>query len=361
MRRHLATLALGALLSAAPAGAVTVFSTDFASGLPAGFSAPGASIEAVQGFAGLGDPGRQFGGSFLRYASTSVVDTQLTVTGLPPHDRLSLGFLLAVIDSWDGVEIFEVWVDGEVLFWNSFQLATGDSSSYYPPPGGLLSSGSDLGFGANSFSIRDRAYDMSLEPAFIDIPHTGDSVTIVWRVEAIPGAEASYWQGGDDESWAIDDVTIDVEGGVTTTTASSSSTTSTTTLPQDACAGVADKPTFPSVICRLAAQIARVNAERDLGSFQPKLAHTLTKGHDRAVEAREMCAASDPSKARTRLKRVERAVTQYAHRLGGLAARQKLEDGLRTRMLAPAEVLKNDVKTLRKTLRCPTWRAVTRR
>ena len=59
---------------------------------------------------------------------------------------LSLGFLLAVIDSWDGTEVLEVLVDGVTIFSNTFQLASGDSSSYVAPPGALLSSGTDLGF-----------------------------------------------------------------------------------------------------------------------------------------------------------------------------------------------------------------------
>ena len=40
----------------APSAQTTVFSTDFESGLPAQFSAPGAFIDGVQGYAGLGPP-----------------------------------------------------------------------------------------------------------------------------------------------------------------------------------------------------------------------------------------------------------------------------------------------------------------
>jgi len=212
----------------APAGAVTVFNTDFESGLPSELSAPGATLESVQGYAGLGAPGDQFGGNFLRYADTQVLDTDLVLTGLPPHDTLTLGFLLAVIDSWDGVELLEVWVDGAVLFSHWFQLATGDDSSYAAPLGGLLSSGTDLGFSAGSFYTHDRAYDMSLEPAFIGIPHTADSVTIRWHLAATPGGGASFWQGGSDESWAIDNVTVAVDQGTTTSTTTSSTTTTST-------------------------------------------------------------------------------------------------------------------------------------
>ena len=114
-----------------------------------------------------------------------------------------------------------------------------------------------------------------------------------------------------------------------------------------------DGPTFSSIICRLEALLARVNAEPGLGAFQAKLAHTLAKGDDRAVEGRDLCAASNAKKATARLKQVERAVIQYAHRLSGLPARKKLDETLRQAFLAPAERLRADTRTLRKDLHCP--------
>jgi hypothetical protein len=232
-----------AALAAGSAGAVTVFSTDFESGLPAEFSAPGAVVEPVQGYAGLGAPPNEFAGSFLRYASTEVLDTDLVLTGLPLHDTLHLGFLLAVIDSWDGVELLQVSVDGAMLFSHSFQLATGDSSSYAAPPGGLLSSGTDLGFTGGGFHDHDRAYDMTVEPVFMAIPHTADSVTIRWSLNATPGGGASFWQGGADESWAIENVTVDVETGLATTSTSSSSSTTSSTTSSSSTSSVASSTT----------------------------------------------------------------------------------------------------------------------
>ena len=43
---------------------------------------------------------------------------------LPPHDKISLGFVLAIIDSWDG-EFFTVTVDGESVFSHSFSNRPG--------------------------------------------------------------------------------------------------------------------------------------------------------------------------------------------------------------------------------------------
>ena len=204
----LPAMCAGIIASAAQAD-TTVFYTDFESGIPAEFNAPGSILDGVQGYAGLGPAGNQFGGSFLRYTSVPLYDTQLTVTGLPAHDHLSLGFLAAIIDSWDGTELFQVEIDGTTVFSHWFQLATGDMSDYVAPPGGLLSSGTNLGFSGCCYYNRDRAYNMGVDPVFT-VAHTASSVTIVWRISAISGPAADQWQGGDDESWAVDNVRVSV-------------------------------------------------------------------------------------------------------------------------------------------------------
>src|SRR2546426_1151685 len=84
-------------LVTSPCSAVVVFTTDFGSGLPSEFSAPGAVLDGVQGYAGLGPAGRQFGGTFLRYTSVPIYPTTLIVRNLPAHDHLSVKFLLAII------------------------------------------------------------------------------------------------------------------------------------------------------------------------------------------------------------------------------------------------------------------------
>jgi hypothetical protein len=201
-----AALLLGALGSSS-ATAQVVFATNFENGLPAAISAPGAAIEGVQGFAGLGPSGRQFSGSFLRYSAYALQPTTLTLANLPPHTSVDIAFLLAVVDSWDGVELLEVQVDYVPLFSHWFQHATGYSSSYTPPPGGLLSSGSNLGFG-NSAYHRDSAYDLGVEPLLRGIPHTATSLTVTWIVGATSGSAAANWQGGMDESWAIDELRV---------------------------------------------------------------------------------------------------------------------------------------------------------
>lgn len=206
-------VALLLTLAAVQVPAQVVFQTDFESGIPAQLTGQGVRTEGVQGCAGLGTPGNQFSGNLLRYYTQQLYDTTLALTDLPPHTHVSLGFLLALIDSWDGTELMQVEVDGQTLFSHWFQLATGNQSDYVAPPGALLSSGSELGWSLGSWYGRDRAYDLSLEPAFIDIPHTASTLTVVFRLGAVSGGAAANWQGGTDESWAIDNLKVTLSGG----------------------------------------------------------------------------------------------------------------------------------------------------
>lgn len=197
--RHLLVASVG-LLAPAIANADYSFFTNFDSGLPPEFAGAGAR-QAVQGFDALGHAGNAFSGSFLRNTSTGnpAPATVLILHDLPIHTSVRLGFVLAVIDSWDGVgatygpDLFNVTVDGVSIFSQAIV-------NYVPPPDVLLTPSplSNLGFS----SYVDSAYDMSLDPAFSNIAHSASTLTIRWFAGG-PG-----WQGGNDESWAIDNVRI---------------------------------------------------------------------------------------------------------------------------------------------------------
>jgi hypothetical protein len=190
--------------AAAMANSLTAYFNNFdtdptvGSGITAGLSGV-TSTEGVQGYSGIGSSDNQFSGNFLRNASIGY-PTTLTLTGLPPHTSINVNFLLAIIDSWDGYteygpDAFNVQVDGVSVF---SQVISTFYQVYNPPYGVLLSSGSNLGFDVWA----DNAYDMYLEPAFQNIPHTGSTLTISWF------ASGPVWQGGEDESWAIENVQV---------------------------------------------------------------------------------------------------------------------------------------------------------
>lgn len=155
-RRILPATALAASLAAASSAQTVVFSTTFDGGAPPELSGV-TTTEDVQGYAGVGAPGNQFGGDFLRNTTgcdaggPTLGATTLTLTGLPPHSTVSVGFLLAIIDTWDGLEpccgpdFFEVAVDGQTVFSESFQNAFAGVHPYVHSSEALLSQGTQLG------------------------------------------------------------------------------------------------------------------------------------------------------------------------------------------------------------------------
>jgi hypothetical protein len=122
-------------------------------------------------------------------------------------------FLLAIIDSWDGnalgcchPDIVNVTVDGKKIYSESFtNFPSTEHKASYPksntPAGVILAQQQLLGFYSD---FADSAYNMGLEPLLNNIPHTASTLTIEWY------ASGRGWQGGDDESWAIDNVEVSV-------------------------------------------------------------------------------------------------------------------------------------------------------
>jgi hypothetical protein len=214
MHRQLKTLtfiaALG-LAGTASAVPVTVFETNFDGALPAEISPGTATLTGVQGYAGLGPAGNQFGGNFLRSATGNVVTLQLS--NLPSHDTITLEFLFAAIDSLDGTgtfpagDYFRIVFDGTILFSESFANATPTQiQSYVPPAGVELARRVDLGFQGPGGYYTDSAYNLGADPRFANFAHTGSSATIDFYI---------FGEGNqslDDESWAMDNLRV----GVTT-------------------------------------------------------------------------------------------------------------------------------------------------
>ncbi len=208
-------LSLTVLVSVALATSVSVFFTDFDSGAPSEFSGI-TTTEGVQGYAGFGTAPNFFGGDFLRNTTgdnfgggSPPEKTILTLTGLPSHTSISLSFLLAIIDSWDGVacsegpDLFNVTVDSVLIFSAVFDNSGCGAQTFIEFPGVLLVRRLDLGFNATSPSLhRDSAWDLGMDPTFSNIPHTSSTLTIEWF------ASGAGWQGGTDESWAIDNVEV---------------------------------------------------------------------------------------------------------------------------------------------------------
>jgi hypothetical protein len=161
----------------------------------------------VQGYNGLGTGSNVFSGDFLRNSTDS--STTLTLTNLPPHGSVNIKFLLAIIDSWDGLgaacgtsgpDNFVITIDGVTVFSYFFDNINCGAQTYIPPSNVELARRVQLGFNpANVFHI-DSAYDLGLDPTFLSIPHTSNTLTVVWSAPAS--------QGGMDESWGIDNLEV---------------------------------------------------------------------------------------------------------------------------------------------------------
>ena len=192
--------------SAAP---IQVFETDFDGALAPEISPGSATLTGVQGYAGLGPAGNQFGGNFLRSATGNTVT--LSLTGLPAHDTITLEFLFAAIDSLDGTgtfpagDFFKIVFDGATLFSESFANATPSQiQSYVPPPGVELARRVDLGFSGPGSFYTDSAYNLGADPRFANFAHTGSTATIEFFI---------FGEGNqslDDESWAMDNLKVSV-------------------------------------------------------------------------------------------------------------------------------------------------------
>lgn len=207
--RHMKTcIAVGTLFFAAVAAqAGTVYSNDFDSTLGAEWSGI-TTTGSVQGFSSLGG----FSGSMLLNSSTGNPATAsvLTLTGLESHSTVSLSFLLAVIDSWDGTngspapDSFEVAIGDGVTSTTVFSHTFLHSGSMFAPyvqsyPGAALGSGS---FGFNT-AWTDTGYDLGAAVAGLQgLSHTSSTLVISFR------ATGAGWQGGTDESWGIENLQV---------------------------------------------------------------------------------------------------------------------------------------------------------
>ncbi|MEZ6138814.1 MAG: hypothetical protein R3C53_28340 [Pirellulaceae bacterium] len=189
-----------------------IFESDFESGLGTQFTGQG-FIDGTQGYSAYG-----FGNNFLRNNSGNGTGNgiSLTLSNLPTHDSVSVDFLLAVIDSWDGVgnqvhgpDGWSVAIDGTTIFSYVFENSNSGNQTYVPPAGVTLARRTDLGFAGPGGFFRDSAYDMSLDTSFENIAHTSSTLTVTWFRHSGLQINSSTFV---DESWAIDNLRVSLGG-----------------------------------------------------------------------------------------------------------------------------------------------------
>jgi hypothetical protein len=90
-----------------------------------------------------------------------------------------------------------------------------------------------------------------------------------------------------------------------------------------------------------------------LGAHQSKLAKSVDTARSRTNDAESLCEGGNLRKTKKRLQQAGKALTHYAHRLAGQAARKKLDATLRTEFLQAGQAIASAVKQLRSGAQCP--------
>jgi len=141
----------------------------------------------------------------------------------------------------------------------------------------------------------------------------------------------------------------------TTTVASTTSTTdpaatTTTTLPgscTDTTCGCAVEASYDSLACRLDAFAATVAGTADMTSaLRARVGRQLTGSRVRLRSSRAMCAAAQRAPARRRLGSVARRLAKVTRAIG-------TGHGAGSMLARTATLLRDDTRTLRRTLACP--------
>ena len=168
--------------------AISVYTNDFENGSLGAIQ--NAQLKETQGYKNYG-----FGNYYAWSDATETNAITLQLNDLPEHSYLKIEFDLALIDSWDGdspwgPDYFNVKVDNSSVFKETFTNFPGRTQSYKGDPIVWVN-----GLARNFWN--DSAYHISLT-----VSHTNEDATITWFASGIG------WEGGWNESYAIDNITI---------------------------------------------------------------------------------------------------------------------------------------------------------
>lgn len=200
LTRAVLALAAGGLCAAA--SATTVYSNDFDA---APVVAPGVGDTLVLADAGIVptiSPYAATYGNILRNSTTGL--TELTLSGLGAHSAVDVGFTMAFLDSWDSTDgapapdWLNLYIDGTLVASYTYNNASGGVTAI----GGGTLVAAYTQFDGNVF-YSDTVVDMSADPGLV-FAHTGSTLKIGFQ------AGGAGWQGGSDEAWGIDNLTVSV-------------------------------------------------------------------------------------------------------------------------------------------------------
>ncbi|MBL8470212.1 MAG: PEP-CTERM sorting domain-containing protein [Rhodocyclaceae bacterium] len=213
----LAAVGLG-LSATASALDVTVYANDYDSPatVAGGITATGltnGSLGTVAGGPYAGLAGKSWAGSFFQNQSTGnpATGSTLTLTGLPTHTGVHIDFLLGLLNSWDSrnggccsPDNVDLYIDGTAVAHYTYNTALGTIKDI---GGGTLLV--EYGQIDTNFFYSDVLADMSTE-GVLTFAHSASSLTLMLQ------ASGAGWQGGGDEYWGVDDLSVTLTGVVRT-------------------------------------------------------------------------------------------------------------------------------------------------
>jgi hypothetical protein len=115
---------------------------------------------------------------------------------------------------------------------------------------------------------------------------------------------------------------------------------------------VPDGPTFASIDCRLAALLAAVQSEPQLGKQQSKLDKAAQTAKAREEAAAAACETGNAKKSGKQLKKVVGKLTQFSHRLRSNNSGKNIPEGVREPLALDADGIKTDANALKGQLGC---------
>ncbi|MBL8481299.1 MAG: PEP-CTERM sorting domain-containing protein [Rhodocyclaceae bacterium] len=212
-------LALG--LAAAPAFAidVTVYANDYDSAavVAGGVTASGftnGGLGSVNGGPYAGLAGKSWSGSFFQNqnAGNPAAASTLTLSNLPTHTGVHIDFLLGLMNSWDSrnggccsPDNLDLYIDGVAVAHYTYNNALGSIKDI--GAGTLLV---EYGQIDSNFYYSDTLADMSTE-GLLTFAHSASTLTLSLQASGVG------WQGGGDEYWGVDDISVTLTGVPRTT------------------------------------------------------------------------------------------------------------------------------------------------
>lgn len=215
MKFNLNALAVAGVLAvgAGSAHSAVVYSNDFdaAAVVAAGVTASAldnGSVGTVAGGPYAGSNGKSWSGNFFANLSNGnpITSTTLTLSNLGVHTQVSVDMMLGFLNSWDSTngspapDFLEVLVDGTLVY----RLTTTNASGNFVDFGGGTQIVNNGQIDTDQF-FSDDLVDMGTA-GFLTFAHSASSLTLTLR------AGGAGWQGGRDEYWGMDALSVSITG-----------------------------------------------------------------------------------------------------------------------------------------------------